>query len=189
MELSNPTLECKPQTGWQRQSAQPRPTRTETSERSLHHSCSLGSCTQTHRKTRTHILITEPGKLMAKKTEKLLQRSLFWTQNATVVLKYFSTEEQAERYMHSVMDGSALLQTDSDRQLPVSLCILFTGITSTIYTQCSTMRQAQIKLPGILKYKADNTTSSETGWCSGKKSDYSNNNYSCLVMIFSTTKI
>lgn len=134
MELSNPTLECKPQTGWQRQSAQPRPTRTETSERSLHHSCSLGSCTQTHRKTRTHILITEPGKLMAKKTEKLLQRSLFWTQNATVVLKYFSTEEQAERYMHSVMDGSALLQTDSDRQLPVSLCILFTGITSTIYT-------------------------------------------------------
>lgn len=143
MELSNPTLECKPQTGWQRQSAQPRPTRTETSERSLHHSCSLGSCTQTHRKTRTHILITEPGKLMAKKTEKLLQRSLFWTQNATVVLKYFSTEEQVERYMHSVMDGSALLQTDSDRQLPVSLCILFTGITSTIYTQCSTMRQVR----------------------------------------------
>lgn len=60
-----------------------------------------------------------------------------------MVLKYFSTEEQAELYMHSVMDGSALLQTDSDRQLPVSLCILFTGITSTIYTQCSTMRQVR----------------------------------------------
>ncbi len=40
----NPNLEYKPQTGWRRRSAQPRPTRTEKSESSPHHSCSLCSC-------------------------------------------------------------------------------------------------------------------------------------------------
>ncbi len=53
-KLSNPNLKYKPQIGWQKQSAQPRPTRTERSESSLHYSCSLCSCTHTH--THTHKL-------------------------------------------------------------------------------------------------------------------------------------